>query len=80
MFPFQDLCGRPLAAADYIALAGHFHTLCVEVRLEAQVTTGPTGQAVMTSTRCRASSALTGTASAVVWSPEPPVAGPHATP
>ncbi|KAJ9515639.1 hypothetical protein QJQ45_021754 [Haematococcus lacustris] len=28
-FSFQDLCGRPVAAADYIALAKRFHTLAV---------------------------------------------------
>ena len=30
MFTFEELCGRPVAAADYIALAGRFHTVTVE--------------------------------------------------
>ena len=30
MFMFEELCGRPVAAADYIALAGRFHTVAVE--------------------------------------------------
>lgn len=29
MFDFDELCNRPLAAADYIALAEKFHTLAV---------------------------------------------------
>lgn len=29
MFDFDELCSRPLAAADYIALAQRFHTLAV---------------------------------------------------
>jgi predicted ATPase len=29
MFEFQDLCGRPVAAADYIALCNEFHTIAV---------------------------------------------------
>lgn len=27
MFSFMDLCGKPVAAADYIALCNRFHTL-----------------------------------------------------
>ena len=27
-FGFADLCDRPLAAADYLAIAEHFHTCC----------------------------------------------------
>ncbi len=27
LFPFEELCGRPVAAADYIGLARRFHTL-----------------------------------------------------
>ncbi|KAK9844048.1 hypothetical protein WJX81_002985 [Elliptochloris bilobata] len=30
MFTFEELCGRPVAAADYIALANRFHTVAVE--------------------------------------------------
>ena len=30
MFMFEELCGRPVAAADYIALADRFHTVAVE--------------------------------------------------
>ena len=30
MFPFEELCGRPVAAADYIALAERFHTVALE--------------------------------------------------
>lgn len=30
MFPFMDLCGKPVAAADYIALCDHFHTLVLK--------------------------------------------------
>ncbi len=29
-FPFEDLCGRPLGAADYLALATHFHTVVID--------------------------------------------------
>lgn len=29
MFEFDELCNRPLAAADYIALADRFHTVAV---------------------------------------------------
>jgi len=29
-FSFAELCGEPLAAADYLALARHFHTLMIE--------------------------------------------------
>lgn len=28
-FSFEELCGRPLGAADYIALAQAFHTVFV---------------------------------------------------
>ena len=27
---FEELCGRPVAAADYIALATQFHTLALD--------------------------------------------------
>ena len=30
MFPFEDLCGRPVAAADYIGLCKIFHTLVLK--------------------------------------------------
>jgi cell division protein ZapE len=29
-FSFADLCARPLAAADYLAIARHFHTLLID--------------------------------------------------
>jgi len=29
-FSFEELCGRPLAAADYVALAENFHTVLVD--------------------------------------------------
>jgi predicted ATPase len=29
MFGFQELCGRPLAAADYLALTGIYHTMAL---------------------------------------------------
>ena len=29
MFGFQELCGRPLAAADYLALTEHYHTMAL---------------------------------------------------
>src|SRR5262249_18608756 len=29
-FSFDDLCGRPLGAADYIAIATHFHTVIID--------------------------------------------------
>jgi predicted ATPase len=29
MFEFNELCNRPLAAADYIALAQHFNVLAL---------------------------------------------------
>ncbi|WP_082653527.1 cell division protein ZapE [Aureimonas sp. AU22] len=29
-FPFADLCSRPLGAADFLALAAHYHTLMVD--------------------------------------------------
>lgn len=29
-FAFEDLCARPLAAADYLALARHFHTVMID--------------------------------------------------
>jgi cell division protein ZapE len=29
-FSFDELCARPLAAADYLALAHHFHTVLIE--------------------------------------------------
>ncbi|PNG99982.1 Lactation elevated protein 1, partial [Tetrabaena socialis] len=29
MFPFPELCGRPVAAADYLALSSSFHTLAL---------------------------------------------------
>ena len=30
MFPFEELCGRPVAAADYIGLCKIFHTLVLK--------------------------------------------------
>ena len=30
MFSFMDLCGKPVAAADYIALCERFHTLILK--------------------------------------------------
>lgn len=29
-FRFDELCDRPLGAADFVAIASHFHTVCVE--------------------------------------------------
>jgi predicted ATPase len=29
MLSFDELCGKPLAAADYVALAGHFHSVAI---------------------------------------------------
>ena len=29
LFDFSDLCGRPVAAADYLALTQHFHTIAI---------------------------------------------------
>src|SRR5690606_8877315 len=29
-FDFEDLCARPLGAADYLALAARFHTLLID--------------------------------------------------
>jgi cell division protein ZapE len=29
-FPFEELCARPLGAADYLALATHFHTVIID--------------------------------------------------
>jgi protein AFG1 len=29
MFPFEDLCGKPVAAADYLAVASNFHTVAI---------------------------------------------------
>ena len=28
-FPFSDICGRPVAAADYIALVERYHSIAV---------------------------------------------------
>ena len=29
MLSFDELCGKPLAAADYVALAGRFHSVAI---------------------------------------------------
>lgn len=29
-FTFNELCGQPVGPADYIALAQHFHSICLE--------------------------------------------------
>ena len=29
-FSFADLCEKPLAAADYLAIARHFHTVLID--------------------------------------------------
>lgn len=29
LFEFSDLCGRPVAAADYLALASRFHSIAL---------------------------------------------------
>lgn len=29
MFSFEELCGRPVAAADYLAISEHYHTVAV---------------------------------------------------
>lgn len=30
MFDFNDLCGKPVSAADYLALGSRFHTLALK--------------------------------------------------
>ena len=50
MFTFDELCGRPVAAADYIALAGRFHTVAVEGVPEFSGATRTQARAV--SSRC----------------------------